>query len=87
MIFRTQNPTRQLRNKKGKSYVCHRTLTLEGLVELKLGAGRAKDIADIIELIRHNPDSLQAVHNHLSSIHPQYCTRFQQLVIQAEEEQ
>ena len=64
-----------------------RYITLEGLVELKLGAGRAKDIADIIELIRHNPDSLQAVHNHLSSIHPSYYTRFQQLVIQAEEEQ
>jgi len=29
---------------------------MAGLVELKLGAGRAKDIADLIEIIKMHPD-------------------------------
>src|SRR5213078_1871754 len=31
-------------------------ITLESLVELKLAAGRAKDAADVVELLRVNPD-------------------------------
>ena len=63
-----------------------RYITLGGLIELKLGAGRAKDTADIVELIRQNPDSLYDVQTHLSAIHPQYVARFEELIAQAKEE-
>jgi len=63
-----------------------RYITLEGLIELKLGAGRARDVADVIELIKQNPARLPNIQRHLSSLHLQYSVRFEELVIQAQEE-
>lgn len=61
-------------------------ISLNGLIELKLGAGRAKDIADLIELIKGNPKRLPEVQEYLASIHPNYLRQFQQLIVQAHEE-
>ena len=63
-----------------------RYITLEGLIELKLGAGRAKDVADIIELVKQHPARLTAITEHLAKLHPQYPARFEQLIIQAQDE-
>jgi len=61
-------------------------ITLEGLIELKLGAGRAKDIADLIELIKQHPSSLDSTTSHLQQLHPTYAATFQQLIHQAAQE-
>ena len=61
-------------------------ITLAGLIELKLGAARAKDIADLIELIKQHQSELQPIIDHLSSVHASYPIRFQELIRQAAEE-
>ena len=63
-----------------------RFISLPGLIELKIGAGRAKDIADIIALIKHNPHQLAAIADHLQEIHPEYAMRFSELIQQAADE-
>ena len=59
---------------------------LSGLIELKLGAGRAKDIADLVELIKVHQSDLKSVLEHLASIHSSYVERFSDLIRQADEE-
>jgi len=61
-------------------------ISLAGLVELKLGAGRAKDIADLIEIIKMHPDRIQELQEHVTEIHASYGPKFIQLVQQAREE-
>jgi len=61
-------------------------ISLPGLVELKLGAGRAKDTADLIEMIKVHPQRLAELRHHVAQVHPAYALRFDQLVQQAEEE-
>lgn len=61
-------------------------IPLNGLMELKLGAGRAKDNADLVELIKVHPAELNSILEHLATIHPSYPTRFSELIRQAEEE-
>lgn len=61
-------------------------ISLHGLIELKLGAGRAKDIADLIELIKCHPTELQPILDHLATLHPNYVTHFQTLIQQAADE-
>lgn len=63
-----------------------RFIPLSGLIELKLGAGRAKDVADIIELIHQNPQQLESITHYLEDIHPEYARRFELLIQQAAEE-
>ena len=70
----------------GASEESLRYIPLSGLVELKLGASRAKDIADVIELIHTHPGELTALADHLRSLHASYAERFEQLVQQAQEE-
>lgn len=53
-----------------------RYMTLEALIELKLAAGRARDESDVVELIRANPDKLDAVRRHLASVHGDYAQAF-----------
>jgi len=59
---------------------------LTGLIELKLGAARAKDIADIIELIHQNPLELAKVADYLEKLEPRYAARFQELIQTAADE-
>lgn len=54
--------------------------SLAGLIELKLGAGRTKDAADIIELIKRNPLEISKIADHLRQLHSEYATRFTALV-------
>ncbi len=73
-------------------------ISLGGLFELKLGASRAKDIADIIELIkvRHSrnhgdntnvkSEELLEITEYLASAHTSYAKRFLELIQQAREE-
>ena len=63
-----------------------RYINLNGLIELKLGAGRAKDIADLVELIHRNPQRLEEVQEYLTTIHPNYLRHFQDLILQARQE-
>ena len=74
-------------------------ISLGGLIELKLGASRAKDLADIIELIKvhhsRNPsdnpdvncDDFSEITEYLASAHTSYATRFRELIQQAREEE
>ncbi|HMP06025.1 MAG TPA: hypothetical protein PJ982_06725 [Lacipirellulaceae bacterium] len=62
-----------------------RYISLPALVELKLAAGRLRDEADVVELIRENRDQVATVRQHLSAIHPQYAKRYDELVEQSDE--
>ena len=56
------------------------------LFELKIGAHRAKDIADLIELVKSNPLRLEEIGQYLASKHPSYAQEFVELCRQADEE-
>jgi hypothetical protein len=60
-------------------------IALAGLVELKLAAGRLRDEADVVELIRQNQAEVPGVQQHLERVHRQYATRFAELVAIAQE--
>src|SRR3989304_2168237 len=60
-------------------------ISLPSLVELKLAAGRLRDDADVLELARENRDRLDEVRQHLATVHPQYASRFDELLGQLEE--
>jgi hypothetical protein len=60
-------------------------ITLPALVELKLAAGRLRDEADVLELLRENRGQLAALRVHLAAVHPQYVERFDQLVAQLDD--
>jgi hypothetical protein len=61
-------------------------IDLAGLIELKLAAGRVRDESDVAELIRANPDQIDAIRQHLHRIHDRYTARFEELVSRAREE-
>jgi hypothetical protein len=54
------------------------------LIELKLAAGRLRDESDVGELVRANPDKVDAIRQHLASVHPDYLTHFNELVKRAQ---
>jgi hypothetical protein len=60
-------------------------ISLPALVELKLAAGRLRDEADVLELLRENRGQLAAIRNHLTAVHWQYVERFDQLVAQLDD--
>lgn len=59
---------------------------LAGLIQLKLAAGRVRDDADVVELIRANADQLGRVREYLATVHANYLTRFNQLADRAQEQ-
>ena len=63
-----------------------RFIGLAGLFELKLAAHRAKDIADLVELIKVNPEQLEDIQLQLMQIHPGYSAELTELIQQAREE-
>jgi hypothetical protein len=67
----------------GASGTTLRYITLPVLIELKLAAGRPRDEGDVAELIRANPGSLDAIRQHLASVHPDYVVAFDQLARRA----
>lgn len=64
-----------------------RYITLSRLLELKLAAGRARDEADVVELVRANPADVDTIHRHLETVHTDYVTAFDRLVERAREQQ
>jgi hypothetical protein len=56
------------------------------LVELKIAAGRARDEADVVELLRVNEDRIDGIRQHLKNVHPNYLSMFNQLVERAREQ-
>lgn len=61
-------------------------VTLPRLVELKLAAGRLKDLADVLELLRANESQIGELRDHLRTIHPRYVEEFDRLVARANSE-
>jgi hypothetical protein len=61
-------------------------MRLESLVELKIAAGREKDLADVVELLKVNMDYLDALRGHLRSVHDSYVAVFDRLVESAREQ-
>jgi hypothetical protein len=64
-----------------------RYMTLSSLIELKIAAGREKDRADVVELIKTNPDQLEAVRLHLTQVNAAYVESFDKLTKSAGEQQ
>lgn len=63
-----------------------RYLSLPCLIELKLADGRARDEADVTELVRVNADQVGAIRQHLATIHSEYVAAFDRLVQRANEQ-
>lgn len=61
-------------------------ISLSGLIELKLAAGRARDESDVVELIRANAEQVLGIRNHLASVHVRYVSQYDSLVAKAEEQ-
>ena len=64
-----------------------RYIALPSLIELKLAAGRAKDEADVVELLRANAAEVDAIRTHLAGVHQVYVEAFDRLLAQAHDEQ
>jgi hypothetical protein len=58
---------------------------LPSLIELKLAAGRLRDEADVVELARENGARIDEFRRHLQSVHPQYASRFEELLKQLDD--
>jgi hypothetical protein len=67
----------------GASGTTLRYIPLPNLIELKLAAGRARDEADVIELLRGNMDQTTHIRQHLAQIHPDYVVAFDACVEKA----
>jgi hypothetical protein len=61
-------------------------IELPALIELKLAAGRVRDEADVVELLRANPDQAQTIRAHLATIHANYVADFDRLAARAREQ-
>jgi len=59
---------------------------LPALIELKLAAGRGRDEADVIELVRSNPEQVDSIRVHLVNAHADYVIGFDRLVERAAEQ-
>jgi hypothetical protein len=70
----------------GASGCALRYMSFPSLVELKIAAGRARDESDVVELVRANPDQVEAIRQHLAQVHPDYAEAFDRLVQRAREQ-
>jgi hypothetical protein len=61
-------------------------ITLPALVQLKLAAGRARDEADVVELMRVNEDQIDPIRTYLASVHGDYAAAFDRLVERARQQ-
>ena len=61
-------------------------ISLAPLVELKLAAGRARDESDIIELLRANPQEVDAIRRHVGGVHADYVASLAVLIERAREQ-
>jgi hypothetical protein len=70
----------------GASGCVLRYVSLRSLIELKIAAGRARDESDVVELVRVNPNEVEAIRQHLVTVHPDYVHAFDQLVQRARDQ-
>jgi hypothetical protein len=63
-----------------------RYITLPSLIELKIAAGRARDEADVVELVRANPEDVEPIRRHLAQVHADYVQAFDRFVQRAQEQ-
>lgn len=63
-----------------------RYMEIGSLVELKLAAGRARDEADVVELVRERVDQVAEIRQHLTTVHPTYVAAFDRIVERAREQ-
>lgn len=63
-----------------------RYMELASLIELKLAAGRARDEADVVELVRERIGDVVAIRIHLSAVHPDYAAAFDRIVERAKDQ-
>ncbi|MDA1016673.1 MAG: hypothetical protein O3A00_19720 [Planctomycetota bacterium] len=61
-----------------------RYIELASLLELKIAAGRTKDKADVIELVRANRKQAETVREHLQAVHESYAAEFDSLLDEAD---
>ena len=61
-------------------------ISLDGLIELKLAAGRARDESDVVELVRANANQVASIREHLANVHPRYVAQFDILAAKAAEQ-
>ncbi len=73
-------------NQLGAEGAMLKYITLPGLIELKLAAGRARDESDVVELLRANTDQVRGIREHLESVHPRYVSQFDSLAAKAVEQ-
>jgi hypothetical protein len=64
-----------------------RYIRLPNLIELKLAAGRVRDEADVVELIRANPQEIATIRAHLCTAHSNYVKGFDHFVERARDQQ
>ncbi len=74
-------------SKLGAAGTMLRYISLPTLMELKLAAGRVRDEHDVVELVRANPNQVEAVRQHLVTVHADYVRAFDRLVERAREQQ
>jgi hypothetical protein len=67
------------------SKLCY--MTLESLLELKLAAGREKDFADVVALLKVNMDRIKNLRQHVAKAHKAYAQLFDRLLESAKEQQ
>jgi hypothetical protein len=58
-------------------------MQLTSLIELKLAAGRPRDIADVVELMRENRGRIAEIRMHLGRVHQDYVAKFDDVTAQA----
>ena len=58
---------------------------LAEIAELKLAAGRQRDLADVVELMRVNLDRADEVRRHLQSVHAKYAIDFDRCLQEAQQ--
>lgn len=68
----------------GAAGVSLRYIELAPLIELKIAAGRTKDKADVIELVRANRQQADFIREHLQSVHESYAAEFDTLLNEAD---
>ena len=61
--------------------------SLTSLIELKLAAGRLRDQADVVELLRENQDRIEEIRQHLRNVHSDYLVRLEELLKNLDEGQ
>ena len=63
-----------------------RKVFMASTVASDLFAGRARDESDVVELLRGNPDQVDAVREHLTHVNDRYVKRFNDLLARAQEQ-